>query len=84
MDGKVFFPARDSFQPLMLFFVKVLFPIFTLTWRVNNYVSRQEKSISRRKENTKNTIVIAYTEIIFSHFVLFATFIFDSQQRFPP
>ena len=28
---------------------KVFFPICTLTWRVNNYVFRQGKGISRRK-----------------------------------
>ena len=32
---------------------KVLFPICTLTWRVNTYVSRQEKGKNRRHESTK-------------------------------
>ena len=44
MVGKVvFFPARVgnfNFEVMML---KVFFPICILTWRVNNYVSRQEK-----------------------------------------
>ena len=31
--------------------IKVLFPICTLIWRVNNYVSRQGKSIDRRNES---------------------------------
>ena len=31
--------------------MKVLVPIFTLTWRVNNYVFRQGKSICRRNES---------------------------------
>ena len=31
---------------------KVLFTICTLIWRVNNYVSRQGKSINRRNENS--------------------------------
>ena len=31
---------------------KVLFPFSTLTWRVNNYVSRQRKGMNSRKENT--------------------------------
>ena len=44
MDGKVvFFPPESALLPLMLYFSTVLFPICTLTWRVNNYVSRQEK-----------------------------------------
>ena len=44
MDGKVvYFPPESAFVPLMLYFSTVLFPICTLTWRANNYVSRQEK-----------------------------------------
>ena len=44
MDGKVvFFPPESAFLPLMLHFSTVFFPIYTLAWRVNNYVSRQEK-----------------------------------------
>ena len=31
--------------------IKVLFPICTLNWRVNDYVSRQGKDINRRNEN---------------------------------
>ena len=44
MDGKVvYFPPESAFLTLMLYFQTVLFPICTLTWRVNNYVSRREK-----------------------------------------
>ena len=44
MDGKVvYLPPESALFPLMLYFSTVLFPICTLTWRVNNYVSRQEK-----------------------------------------
>ena len=44
MDGKVvYFQPESALLPLMLYFSPVLFPICTLTWRVNNYVSRQEK-----------------------------------------
>ena len=44
MDGKVvYFPPESALLPLMLYFSTVLFPICTLTWRKNNYVSRQEK-----------------------------------------
>ena len=44
MDGKaVYFPPESALLPLMLYFSTVLFPIYALTWRVNNYVSRQEK-----------------------------------------
>ena len=44
MDGKVvYFPPESALLPLMLYFSTVLFPICTLTWCVNNYVSRREK-----------------------------------------
>ena len=44
MDGKVvYFPPELALLPLMLYLSIVLFPICTLTWRANNYVSRQEK-----------------------------------------
>ena len=44
MDGKVvFFPARVGIFNFDVLMSKVFFPICTLTWRVNNYVSRQEK-----------------------------------------
>ena len=44
MDGRVvYFPPESALIPLMLYLSTVLFPICTLTWRANNYVSRQEK-----------------------------------------
>ena len=44
MDGKVvFFPARVGIFNFEVMMLKVFFPICTLTWRVNNCVSRQEK-----------------------------------------
>ena len=44
MDGRVvYFPPESPLSPLMLYFSTVLFPICTLTWRANNYVSRREK-----------------------------------------
>ena len=44
MVGKVvFFPPESALLPLMLYFSTVRFPICTLTWRVNNYASRQEE-----------------------------------------
>ena len=44
MDGKVFI-SRQSRHPFFLIntMIKVLFPICTLIWRVNNYFSRQGK-----------------------------------------
>ena len=44
MDGRVFI-SRQSRHPFSLIniMIKVLFPICTFIWRVNNYVSRQGK-----------------------------------------
>ena len=44
MDERVvYFPPASALSPLMLYFSTVLFPICTLTWRANNYVSRRKK-----------------------------------------
>ena len=44
MDGKVvYFPPESAFFNFDVLNLKAFFPICTLTWRVNNYVSRQEK-----------------------------------------
>ena len=39
----VHFPPESASFPLINNMIKVLFPICTLIWRVNNYVSRQGK-----------------------------------------
>ena len=36
----VYFPPESASFPLLNYMIKVLFPISTLIWRVNNYVSR--------------------------------------------
>ena len=76
MDAKVFFPARVGSLTLDVVYFESLFSICTSNCPTNNFISRQEKSIYRRNESTKNTINIAKTEILFSRFVLFHTFIF--------
>ena len=44
MDGKVvYFPPESAYSAFGVPISEVLFPICTSTWRVNNYVSRQEK-----------------------------------------
>ena len=44
MDGKfVYLPPDLAFQSFDIFMMKAFFPICTLTWRVNNNVSCQEK-----------------------------------------
>ena len=39
----VYFPPESASFSLINIMIKVLFPICTLIWRENNYVSRQEK-----------------------------------------
>ena len=44
MDGRVVYvPPESALSPLMLYFSTVLFPICTLIWRANNFVSRRIK-----------------------------------------
>ena len=44
MDGKiVYFPPESAYSAFDVLISEVFFPICTSTWRVNNYVSRQEK-----------------------------------------
>ena len=58
MDGEVF----DFHQRRHFYFnariMKVVFPIYNLTWRVNNYVSRQGKAINRDNESTEKTLIV--------------------------
>ena len=58
MDGKaVYFPPESTCLTLMY---NVLFPICTLTWRVNKYVSRQGEGIKRRNESAKKTSLLLF------------------------
>ena len=65
---------RFYFLPESAFFVfianmmKVIFPICTLTWRVNNYVSRQGKGIYRRNEIIIIVMIIVYHGTILIEF----------------
>ena len=43
VDGDCLFPARVGISPMINNMIEVLFPICTLIWRVNKYVSRQGK-----------------------------------------
>ena len=58
MDGEVFISRQSRHFSFIYNMIKVLFPICTLTWRVNNYVSRQEEDINRRNESTIFVILI--------------------------
>ena len=44
----VYFPPESAFEPLMLYFVKVLFPICALTWIANNDVFDKRIDTIRR------------------------------------
>ena len=46
----VYFPPVGIFA-FVVNMIKILFPICTLNWHVNNYVSRQGKGINRRNES---------------------------------
>ena len=56
VDGRAFI-SRQSWHFLFIQLkyntIKVLFPIYILTWRENEYISRQGKGIKRRNESTK-------------------------------
>ena len=52
MDGEEFISLQCRHFSFTDKMVKVLFSISTLSWRVNNYVSRQGKGSNRRKDNT--------------------------------
>ena len=52
MDGKVFIPLQSQHSVFVVDMIKVLLPICTLAWRVNNYVSRQRKNIYMINEST--------------------------------
>ena len=47
----VYFPPKSAFFPFVDNMIEVLFPFFTLMWRVNKYVSRQGKGINSRNES---------------------------------
>ena len=47
------FPNRVGMFPLYLLWQKYFSLVCFLTWRANNYVSRQGKSKNRRNENTR-------------------------------
>ena len=52
MDRELFISRQSQRFSFVNEMIKVFFPIYTLNWRANNYVSRQGKGISRRNETT--------------------------------
>ena len=48
----VYFPPASASFSLINYMIKVLFPVCTLIWRVNNYVFPPRKGINRRSKST--------------------------------
>ena len=63
MDGKVVFSRQRPQANFEILKVQVLFPICTLTWRVNNYVSRQNKGKKKRKRSKKRPMFLLFCNI---------------------
>ena len=51
MNGNVFISRQSRSFSFIDNMIKVLSPICTLNWHVNNYVSRQGKGINKRNES---------------------------------
>ena len=49
--GEVFNSRQSRHFSFIYNIIKVLSPICTLIWRINNYVSRQGKGINKRNES---------------------------------
>ena len=66
-----FFPAIVGILTLVLFFIKVLFPICTLLWRANIYLLRQEKQErykwEERKQKRHNNDIIDILKVLLFH-----------------
>ena len=59
MEGKLFISRQSRHIFFVIIMIKVLFPTLYFTWRVNNYVSRQGKSINRRNDSIKGRFLIS-------------------------
>ena len=66
VDGQEFISRQSQQYYFIDIMTNVFFPICTLNWRVNNYVSRQGKGIKRRIESTKIIIKIRSLLILYS------------------
>ena len=65
MDGNVFIFRQIWHFSFVNIVIKVLFPICTLTWCVNNCVSRHGKGKSGRSENTRVLLFVALENTLF-------------------
>ena len=69
--GKVVFFSRQSrHSDFDVVIYKIVFPICTLTQRVNNYVSRQGNGKKKKNESTKDNeiVIICGTDYITQYF----------------
>ena len=57
MDGKMFASRKSWHLSVVDSMNNLLFTIRTLTWRVNDYVSRQGKGINRRNGSINNIMI---------------------------
>ena len=55
---RLFISRQSQHSDFDVLIMQVLFPICTLTWRVNNNVSRQGKGTNRRNETTKTEVLL--------------------------
>ena len=67
MDEKMFISRQSQHFSFAVSMIKVFFPVCTLTWRVNNYVSRQGKGMNKGIESTNNIFFVLLKQ--YSHFV---------------
>ena len=71
MEGKVLISHQSRHSTFANFLNKVLFPICTLNWRVNNYVSRHGRNMKGRNESTiiiKQIAAFGIVEEILFHY----------------
>ena len=61
---KLFISRQSRHLEFDVVICKVLFLICTLTWRVDNYVSRQGKSINRKNESTDDYNFYYYSVVL--------------------
>ena len=66
MEGEVFISRPGWHSSFIDSMSKVLFPICTLSWCVNNYVYGQGKILNRRNESTTIIIQTCSLSVLYS------------------
>ena len=62
MTGKMLISRQSRRFSFIVKLINLLFPICTLTWLVNTYVSRRGKGINSRNESTKMFLLLVLLE----------------------